>query len=90
MGGTGTYYPTVVVTDDHDVGMWDAFLTKVPRAPYQQSSLWAKVKAGQGWRSALVTVTRDGSIHGGAQLLYRSIPLVGAVGFVARGPVLAS
>ena len=70
--------------------MWDAFLTKVPRAPYQQSSLWAKVKAGQGWRSALVTVTRDGSIHGGAQLLYRSIPLVGAVGFVARGPVLAS
>ena len=34
--------------------------------------------------------TRDGSIHGGAQLLYRSIPLAGAVGFVARGPVLAS
>jgi len=37
-----------------------------------------------------VTVTRDASIHGGAQLLYRSIPLAGAVGFVARGPVLTS
>jgi peptidoglycan pentaglycine glycine transferase (the first glycine) len=70
--------------------MWDAFLTKVPRVPYQQSSLWARVKAGQGWRSALVTVTHDGSIHGGAQLLYRPIPLAGAVGFVPRGPVLAS
>ena len=90
MGGTGSYQQTIVVTDDHAGVEWDAFLTKVPRVPYQQSSLWARVKAGQGWRSALVTVTRDGSIHGGAQLLYRSIPLAGAVGFVARGPVLTS
>jgi peptidoglycan pentaglycine glycine transferase (the first glycine) len=90
MGGIGSYRPTVAVTDDHDGEVWDAFLTKVPRAPYQQSSLWARVKAGQGWRSALMTITRHGSIHGGAQLLYRSIPLAGAVGFVARGPVLAS
>jgi peptidoglycan pentaglycine glycine transferase (the first glycine) len=37
-----------------------------------------------------MTVTRDGAIHGGAQLLYRSIPLAGAIGFVPRGPVLAS
>jgi peptidoglycan pentaglycine glycine transferase (the first glycine) len=63
---------------------------EVPQAPYQQSSLWAAVKAGQGWRSARMTLTRDGSIHGGAQLLYRPLPLAGAVGFVARGPVLAS
>jgi peptidoglycan pentaglycine glycine transferase (the first glycine) len=89
MGGNGSYHLSVVA-DDHDGGMWDAFLTKVPRVPYQQSSLWARAKAGQGWRSALVTVTRDGSIRGGAQLLYRSIPLAGAVGFVTRGPVLAS
>jgi lipid II:glycine glycyltransferase (peptidoglycan interpeptide bridge formation enzyme) len=58
--------------------------------PYQQSSLWAKVKAGQGWRSARMTVTRVGWIHAGAQSLYRAIPLAGAVGFVARGPILAS
>jgi peptidoglycan pentaglycine glycine transferase (the first glycine) len=90
MGGTGPYHLGVVTADDDDTSMWDAFLTKVPRVPYQQSRLWARVKAGQGWRSALVTVTRDGSIHGGAQLLYRSIPLAGAVGFVPRGPVLAS
>jgi lipid II:glycine glycyltransferase (peptidoglycan interpeptide bridge formation enzyme) len=80
----------MVVADDHAGGAWDAFLAKAPHVPYQQSSLWARVKADQGWRSALVTVTRDGSIHGGAQLLYRSIPLAGAVGFVARGPVLTS
>jgi hypothetical protein len=69
MGGTGSYHLTVVVTDDSDGSVWDAFLMKVSRVPYQQSSLWARVKAGQGWRSALAMVTCDGSIHGGAQLL---------------------
>lgn len=90
MGLTGSYHLQVVATEDDDGSTWDAFLAKMPRAPYQQSSVWARVKAGQGWRSARVTVTRDGSIHGGAQLLYRSITFAGAVGFVARGPVLAS
>jgi peptidoglycan pentaglycine glycine transferase (the first glycine) len=90
MGGTGAYHLRVVVTDDDDGAVWDAFLTKVPRVPYHQSSLWAGLKTRQGWRSALMTVTRNGSIHGGAQLLYRSIPLAGAVGFVPRGPLLAS
>jgi peptidoglycan pentaglycine glycine transferase (the first glycine) len=90
MGGTSPYHLRVVVTDDDGGAVWDAFLTKVPRVSYHQSSLWARVKAGQGWRSALMTVTRDGCIHGGAQLLYRSIPLAGAVGFVPRGPILAS
>ena len=79
----GSYHLQVAATEDDDRSAWDAFLVKVPRAPYQQSSLWAKVKAGQGWRSARMTVTRDGSIHAGAQLLYRAIPLAGAVGFVA-------
>ena len=86
----GSYHLQVAATEDDDRSAWDAFLVKVPRAPYQQSSLWAKVKAGQGWRSARMTVTRDGSIHAGAQLLYRAIPLAGAVGFVACGPILAS
>ena len=82
----GSYHLQVAATEDDDRSAWDAFLVKAPRAPYQQSSLWAKVKAGQGWRSARMTVTRDGSIHAGAQLLYRAIPLAGAVGFVARRP----
>jgi lipid II:glycine glycyltransferase (peptidoglycan interpeptide bridge formation enzyme) len=85
----GSYHLRIAGAED-DGSKWDAFLARTPRTPYQQSSSWAKVKAGQGWRSARVIVTRDGSVHGGAQLLYRSITLAGAVGFVARGPVLAS
>jgi lipid II:glycine glycyltransferase (peptidoglycan interpeptide bridge formation enzyme) len=90
MGGPSVHITRLLSSRTIMLGAWDAFLTNVPRVPYQQSNLWARVKASQGWRSALVTVTRDGSIHGNAQLLYRSIPLAGAVGFVTRGPVLAS
>jgi peptidoglycan pentaglycine glycine transferase (the first glycine) len=89
MGFAGSHRLHIVAGED-DGSEWDAFLAKAHRAPYQQSSSWARVKAGQGWHSARVTVTRDGSIHGGAQLLYRSIAVVGAIGFVARGPILAS
>ena len=73
MGLTGPYTAAVLTGDDDGRG-WDDFLARVPRPPYQQSSVWARVKAAQGWRSALVTLTRDGSVHGGAQLLYRSSP----------------
>jgi hypothetical protein len=90
MGLISSYQLNVVGEEEGHDSDWDAFVAKAPRAPYQQSSWWADVKASQGWRSARVTVTRDGSIHGGAQLLYRSFPLLGAIGFVARGPILAS
>ncbi|MCE3553470.1 peptidoglycan bridge formation glycyltransferase FemA/FemB family protein [Pseudonocardia sp. RS11V-5] len=86
----GSYRVHVVAPGDDGASEWDAFLATVSRAPYQQSFAWAVLKATQGWRAASMTLTRDGSIHGGAQLLYRSIPFVGAVGFVARGPILAS
>ena len=89
VGDVGPYDLHVVAAEEHS-GTWDAFLGKLPRAPYQQSSVWARVKAGQGWHSARITITRNGSINGGAQLLYKSIPLAGAVGFVTRGPVLTS
>jgi hypothetical protein len=69
---------------------WDAFLAKAPRTRYQQSTAWAGVKAGQGWRSPRVTVMSNGSIHGGARLQARPIPLAAAVGSVAGGPVLGS
>jgi lipid II:glycine glycyltransferase (peptidoglycan interpeptide bridge formation enzyme) len=78
----------VAVDGDSDGPQWDAFLADTPSAQYQQTSLWARVKAAQGWRAARALITRDGLIHGGAQVLYRSLPL-GRIGFVARGPVVA-
>jgi lipid II:glycine glycyltransferase (peptidoglycan interpeptide bridge formation enzyme) len=68
---------------------WDEFLCGLPSGHHTQTSLWAQVKAALGWRAVRVVAERDGRIAGGAQILYRRVPAIGAVGYVSRGPVLA-
>ncbi|MBN1219970.1 MAG: peptidoglycan bridge formation glycyltransferase FemA/FemB family protein [Anaerolineae bacterium] len=69
---------------------WDSFLETLSDGLYQQSSLWAKVKAKQGWKHVRLVVKDGIQIVGGVQVLLRSLPLVGAVGYVSKGPVVAS
>ena len=90
MSVAGSFDLHVVATECDDDSTWDGFLAEQPGADYQQSGSWARVKAHQGWCSARMTVTRDGAIHGGAQLFYKTIPVVGAAGLIVRGPVLGS
>jgi lipid II:glycine glycyltransferase (peptidoglycan interpeptide bridge formation enzyme) len=68
---------------------WDRFLTTMPDGCYQQSSMWAKAKASVGWKSLRLMVKESGQIIGGVQILLRSLPLFGAVGYVSKGPVIA-
>lgn len=68
---------------------WDTFLTRTPGGHHVQTSLWAQVKATLGWGVVRLTVTRKGEIVAGAQILIRQLPLIGAIGYVPRGPLLA-
>lgn len=67
---------------------WDRFVTTIPGGPYQQSSLWAKVKIHAGWRATRVIIESNGHIVGGAQLLVRQLPVLGSVGYVPNGPLV--
>jgi lipid II:glycine glycyltransferase (peptidoglycan interpeptide bridge formation enzyme) len=67
---------------------WDTFLSACPSGQFQQSSLWARVKAAESWECARLLARRDGRLLGGAQLLFRSSRL-GRIGYVSKGPVLA-
>jgi lipid II:glycine glycyltransferase (peptidoglycan interpeptide bridge formation enzyme) len=69
---------------------WDAFVEATPGGHHVQTARWAAVKALVGWRAARVVV-RDprGRIRGGAQVLLRDVPRLGAVGFVPRAPLTA-
>lgn len=67
---------------------WDAFLAKTPGGHHVQTSLWAQVKAPLGWRVARVIVTLEEQIVAGAQLLIRPLPLMGAIGYVPKGPLV--
>jgi peptidoglycan pentaglycine glycine transferase (the first glycine) len=68
---------------------WDSFLAATPGGHYAQTSLWGQVKALRGWCPVRVVVSQGARIVAGAQLLLRPLPLVGAIGYIPKGPLVA-
>jgi hypothetical protein len=66
--------------------LWDDFLRQTPYGQYQQSSLWAEFKTGEGWQHHRVLVRSANGIDGGFQILWRSKGPF-KVGYVSKGPV---
>jgi lipid II:glycine glycyltransferase (peptidoglycan interpeptide bridge formation enzyme) len=68
---------------------WDDFLAATPGGHHVQTGLWAKVKETMNWQSVRLAVLQGDTIIAGAQILFRSLPLVGKIGFVAKGPLFS-
>ena len=68
---------------------WDEFLQSMPRGQFQQSSLWARCKAVEGWMPLRCVFSVDQQITGGFQLLWRRSRF-GRIGYISKGPVLQS
>jgi lipid II:glycine glycyltransferase (peptidoglycan interpeptide bridge formation enzyme) len=66
---------------------WDIFLDSGKHS-HVQSSLWGKLKAASGWQVRRVKVEDGNGVVGGAQLLFRRVPVLGRIGYVSKGPVL--
>lgn len=79
----------MAVSDRVDDPAWDSFLLKTSGGHYTQSSAWAQVKALLGWRVMRILIYDCDQIAGGAQILLRSLPVIGAVGYVPGGPLFA-
>src|ERR1700738_3436537 len=79
-----------LTVQEADLQEWHAFLARTPGGSYQQTSSWAITKWMEGFRSRRFTIKNGGVILGGAQLLYRPLPVHGVLGYVPLGPVLAS
>src|SRR4051812_17228245 len=67
---------------------WDDFLQGTSLGHFQQSSLWARAKSGQGWRPIRIVLRLDGQIAGGFQILARRSRRFGSVGYIYKGPVV--
>src|SRR5437660_780880 len=67
---------------------WDAFVDRAPGGHHLQTSLWAQVKATQGWWPIRLRLQRAGELVGGCQLLLRSV-WKGTIAYCPRGPVMA-
>ncbi len=68
---------------------WDAFVAANPNGEHVQTTLWAKVKAADGWQARRVVAERDGEIVGGFQMIERRIPAIGGVAYIPKGPLFA-
>jgi len=69
---------------------WDLWLATAPGGHHVQSSGWGQVKSTAGWQARRILLRRSGDLVGGCQLLTRHLPVLGQIGYVPRGPVLAS
>jgi len=69
---------------------WDSFLAETPGGHHVQTSLWAQVKATVDMRAVRVLATVDGELVGGGQILINDLPIVGTLGYVPRGPLVAT
>lgn len=67
---------------------WDDFVLNHPDGHLLQLSPWGELKSSFGWHATRVVVRQQGTIVGGAQVLYRNMPLgLGAIAYVPRGPL---
>ena len=66
---------------------WDKFLQETPLGQFQQSTIWARAKATEGWRVVRLVLTLDKETVGGFQILWRP-SWRGRIAYVSKGPVL--
>ena len=79
----------IKVSHDIEDRDWDTFLEQNPAGQYEQTSLWAQVKALYNWEPIRFVVYDEGKIVAGAQILMRKMAAIGAVGYISKGPVFA-
>lgn len=86
----GTFSAVAVVDPDHAaLRAWDQLVDAIPGNDVSQLHAWSRVRGMAGFEPLHVFAHREGTLVGGAQILFRRLPLLGAIGYVSYGPVLA-
>jgi len=65
---------------------WNQFVRQHPHATPLQLAAWAELKGAFGWQSTLAAVMEDGAIVGGAQILFRKLP-IGKLAYIPYAPL---
>ena len=68
---------------------WNAFVSSSPWGHIMQTCEWGDFKSALGWRVQRVAVERDEQMVAGAQLLFRSLPVLPlTVAYIPKGPIV--
>ena len=68
---------------------WDRFVAATPGGDLVQTTSWAESKRALGFETVLVAVWAGPALIGGAQIVVKRFGPLGALAYVARGPLLA-
>ncbi|HZZ41089.1 MAG TPA: GNAT family N-acetyltransferase [Acidobacteriaceae bacterium] len=80
---------TAWISRDADDPFWDRFLEDTPLGQFQQSTLWAKAKAPEGWQPLRVVILSEHAIVAGFQIMARPAWRGrGRIGYISKGPVV--
>jgi lipid II:glycine glycyltransferase (peptidoglycan interpeptide bridge formation enzyme) len=69
---------------------WDELVGASPGTDVTQLSVWARVRAFEGYTPGYLLARRGGELVGGAQVLFRRLPGLGRVGYSSYGPLVAA
>jgi lipid II:glycine glycyltransferase (peptidoglycan interpeptide bridge formation enzyme) len=69
---------------------WDRLVGRSPGTDVTQLSAWARVRAEVGFTQLYLFVDDGERLVGGAQILVRSLPVIGRIGYLAYGPLVAA
>jgi lipid II:glycine glycyltransferase (peptidoglycan interpeptide bridge formation enzyme) len=68
---------------------WDLLVATVPASDVTQLSGWSVIREQAGYEPLYLLARQGDTLVGGALVLLRRIPVVGQVGYVAYGPLVA-
>ncbi|MGH4009038.1 MAG: lipid II:glycine glycyltransferase FemX [Pseudonocardiaceae bacterium] len=68
---------------------WDLLVDRTPGTDVTQLSVWAGLRGRVGFRPLYLLAYRGAELVGGAQNLTRQVPVLGGVGYLPYGPLVA-
>ena len=68
---------------------WDELVERSRADDVAQISAWADIRATHGYRPTYIFVRHQDRLIAGAQILCRRVPVLGTIGYLPFGPVIA-
>ena len=66
----------------------DDFVADHPAGHLLQTWAWGELKTQFGWQALRLALVRDGELLGGAQVLFRRLPLSYSLAYIPKGPMI--
>lgn len=76
--------------DPDTIRAWDHLVRDTPGSDVTQLSVWSNLRLHAGFLPLYLLASHEGQLVGGALVLQRQVPLLGLVGYLPYGPVIAA